>query len=97
MKTREEKVERHFRNSVREKLLDLMSVMDPGEQLRWGSYNQKQLLNAAKERIEAELNHENGEDNESKSIYVEDETPAEDPTKEKSQAALALPRPTISG
>lgn len=83
MKTREEKVERHFRNSVREKLLDLMSAMDPGEQLRWGSYNQKQLLTAAKERIEAELLHENG--------FAEDETPAEEPKKEKTQAALALP------
>lgn len=91
MKTREEKVERHFRNSVREKLLDLMSVMDPGEQLRWGSYNQKQLLTAAKERIEAELNHENGEDSESKSIYTEDETPLRTLTEAQAQGALALP------
>lgn len=56
--TRDERVNRHFQNSVREKLRELMSVMSPGEQLLWGSLNQKELLKAAKERIEEELTYE---------------------------------------
>lgn len=87
MTTREEKVERHFRNSVTDKLIDLMKVMDPGGQRNW-SYNYKDLLTSAKERIEAELIHENN--------FAEGETPSEAPKKEKSQTGLVLPIPTSS-
>lgn len=86
MSTREEKLERHFRNSVTDKLIDLMKVMDPGGQRNW-SYNYKDLLTAAKERIEAELLHEN---NFSKDAPVKSLTEAE------YQNALALPKPVIS-
>lgn len=87
MITREEKVERHFRNSVTDKLIDLMKVMDPGGQRNW-SYNYKDLLTLAKERIEAELLHENN--------FAEDEIVSKDERTEKTQAALALPSATSS-
>lgn len=86
MITREEKVERHFRNSVTDKLIDLMKVMDPGGQRNW-SYNYKDLLTAVKERIEAELLHENN--------FAAD-APAKPLTESAYQNALALPKPTSS-
>lgn len=56
--TRNEKVERYFRNSIRDAILDMMEVMDPGEHLRWRSLNYKELLKTARDRIDAELLHE---------------------------------------
>lgn len=79
--TRSEKVERHFRNSVREKILGLMSVLDPGEQLRWGSLEYNELLKAARDRIDAEL--------------LNDENFQEVPPEVKTQAALALPESAV--
>lgn len=85
MQTRAEKVERHFRNSVQTKLIELMKIMDPGGQRDW-SYNYKDLLKDAKERIEAELLHENG--------FEEDATPPEDVITTEKPTALALPKPS---
>lgn len=83
--TRDERVNRHFQNSLREKLRELMAVMSPGEQLLWGSLNNKELLKVAKERIEEELAHEND--------LVEDATSPVVPAPGKAQVALALPKP----
>lgn len=95
--TRTDKVERHFRNSVRAAILDLMEIMDPGEQLRWRSLNYKELLSAAKNRLDAELLHETGFEQVGPEAEVTESSV--DMTVEASepletQKALALPKET---
>lgn len=97
---RADKVERHFRNSVRRAILDLMEFMDPGECLRWGSLSYKELLFAAKNRLDAELLHETGETGfdqvESEAEVTESsvEMTVEASEPSKSHLALALPKET---
>lgn len=73
--TRAEKIERHFRNTVREKIRDLMMVLDPGQQMTWGSYKYNELLKAARDRIDAEI--------------LNEENFAETPTPEKTEVTAA--------
>lgn len=95
--TRADKVERHFHNSVRNAILNLMEVMDPGEKLRWGSLSYKELLSAAKNRLDAELLHETGfEQVEPEAEVAESsvERPLEASGSSKSHLALDLPKET---
>lgn len=56
--TRSEKIERFFRNNVHAKVRELMMVLDPGQQLVWGSFKYTDLLKEARDRIDAEILHE---------------------------------------
>lgn len=82
MITRDERVQRHFRNSVQKKLLELLEVLDHGGQKDWAYSNYKQLLKMTRDKIDAEILHQEGF--------------AEEVAEEKHQAALALPNPTLS-
>jgi hypothetical protein len=98
--TRADKVERHFRNSVQKSLLELMKIMDPGNQKNWNYQSYAELLKYARNRIDAELLHETGFEEElAVELEVEmTESSVEKPLNPsepaKSHLALELPEQT---
>lgn len=95
--TRADKVERHFRNSVRIALRDLMCVMDPGDKRNWHYQNYTELLKYARDRIDAELLHETGFEKVEPEAEVAESSvgePVEASEPSKSHLALDLPKET---